>query len=277
MGKYNKEKYYYFMLKSNFFDNDVLKYLQKQPNGYEMIILYFKLIFMAINKGGMLIKQIGKKTIPYSTNEIVAETGHSEKIVNRAINYFLETDMIEKKDNALYIEDALVLTNQTTAGAMYMREYRIKSGNKSKSKCKEKCNTKSMVYIDNNKKNNNLELITNNKKEIDNKYLKESNDILAYLNYKTNSKFILIDEYKELLYNLLKKHSIDEIKAVIDKKVREWINDPKMKSFLTPETLFGPKFERYLHQSEKARTIRDISMAEIQKAKEERNRHNGSN
>ena len=42
MGTYNKEKYYYFMLKSNFFDNDVLKYLQNQPNGYEKIILYFK-------------------------------------------------------------------------------------------------------------------------------------------------------------------------------------------------------------------------------------------
>lgn len=277
MGKYNKEKYYYFMLKSNFFDNDVLKYLQKQPNGYEMIILYFKLIFMAINKGGKLIKQIGRKTIPYSTNEIVAETGHSEKIVNRAINYFLETDMIEKKDNALYIEDALVLTNQTTAGAMYMREYRIKSGNKSKSKCKEKCNTKSMVYIDNNKKNNNLELITNNKKEIDNNNLKELNDIIAYLNYKTNSNFILIDEYKKLVNDLLKKYSYDDIKTVIDKKTREWINDIKMKNYLTPETLFGVKFERYLHQKPKDRTIRDISMADIQRAKEDRDRRNGSN
>lgn len=50
MGTFNKEKYYYFMLKSNFFDNDVLKYLQSEPNGYEKIILYFKLIFKTINK-----------------------------------------------------------------------------------------------------------------------------------------------------------------------------------------------------------------------------------
>lgn len=32
MGTYNKEKYYYFMFKSNIFDNDVLKYLQSEPN-----------------------------------------------------------------------------------------------------------------------------------------------------------------------------------------------------------------------------------------------------
>ena len=45
------------MLKSNFFDNDVLKYLQSEPNGYEKIILYFKLIFKAINKEGYLLKK----------------------------------------------------------------------------------------------------------------------------------------------------------------------------------------------------------------------------
>ena len=98
MGTYNKEKYYYFMLKSNFFDNDVLKYLQDQPNGYEMIILYFKLIFITINKDGYLIKKIGNKKIPYTVSDLCLETGHSESIVNNAIEYFLDTEMMEKKD-----------------------------------------------------------------------------------------------------------------------------------------------------------------------------------
>ena len=70
MGTYNKEKYYYFMLKSNFLDNDVLKYLQSEPNGYEKIILYFKLIFKAINKDGYLIKKVGSKKIPYTIKEL---------------------------------------------------------------------------------------------------------------------------------------------------------------------------------------------------------------
>ena len=58
MVTYNKEKYYYFMLKLNFFDNDVLKYLQSEPNGYEKIILYFKLIFKTINKDGSKLHKI---------------------------------------------------------------------------------------------------------------------------------------------------------------------------------------------------------------------------
>lgn len=216
MGTYNKEKYYYFMLKSNFFDNDVLKYLQNQPNGYEKIILYFKLIFKTINKDGYLIKKVGSKRIPYSIKELAVETNHSEKLINDAIEYFLDTGMMEKIDDKYYIEDALVLTNQTTVGAMNMREYRIKNPDKSKPKCKKKCKPNSKVYIDNKTNKHNLEIIIN-KKEIEiNK--KEYQDIIDYLNYKTNSNFILIDEYKKLIANILKKYTINDIKTVIDKK-----------------------------------------------------------
>ena len=181
--------------------------------------------------------------------------------------------MIEKRVDKYYIEDALVLTNQTTVGAMNMREYRIKNPDKSKSKCKKKCKPNSKVYIDNKTNKHNLEIITN-KKEIEiNK--KEYQGIIDYLNYKTNSNFILIDEYKKLIANILKKYTINDIKTVIDKKTSEWINNPKMKPYLTPETLFGPKFERYLHQQAKTKTIQDISLEEIRRAKEMRDKQNG--
>ena len=68
----------------------------------------------------------------------------------------------------------------------------------------------------------------NDKKDIEiNK--KEYQDIIDYLNYKTNSNFILINEYKKLINNILKKYTTNDIKTVIDKKTSEWINNPKMK------------------------------------------------
>ena len=156
---------------------------------------------------------------------------------------------------------------------MNMREYRIKNPDKSKPKCKNKCKPNSKVYIDNKNNKHKLEIITN-KKEIEiNK--KEYQDIIDYLNYKTNSNFILIDEYKKLIANILKKYTINDIKTVIDKKASEWINNPKMKPYLTPETLFGTKFERYLHQQAKAKTIQYISLEEIRRAKEMRDKQNG--
>jgi hypothetical protein len=48
-----------------------------------------------------------------------------------------------------------------------------------------------------------------------------------------------------------------------------------MKKFLTPETLFGSKFERYLHQKEYNKTIKDISIEDIQRAKIIRDKGNG--
>lgn len=42
--------------------------------------------------------------------------------------------------------------------------------------------------------------------------------------------------------------TLDDFKAVIDKKAQEWAGDPKMSRYLRPETLFGPKFEGYLNQ-----------------------------
>lgn len=127
--------------------------------------------------------------------------------------------------------------------------------------------------IDNKNNKHNLEIITN-KKEIEiNK--KEYQDIINYLNNKTHSNFILIDEYKKLIANILKKYTINDIKTVIDKKTSEWINNPKMKPYLTPETLFGPKFEGYLHQQAKAKTIQDISLEDIRRAKKMRDKQNG--
>jgi uncharacterized phage protein (TIGR02220 family) len=40
--------------------------------------------------------------------------------------------------------------------------------------------------------------------------------------------------------------SVKEIESVITNRFKEWGNDPKMKEYLRPETLFGNKFEGYL-------------------------------
>ena len=42
--------------------------------------------------------------------------------------------------------------------------------------------------------------------------------------------------------------TLNDFKRVIDIKTNEWRNDPKMKKFIRPETLFSPKFEGYLNQ-----------------------------
>ncbi len=280
MGKYNKEKYYYFQLKSTFFDNDAIANLESMNNGYEMLILYFKLIFKKINKEGKLVKKIGNEETPYTFDELSKMTGHSFNIIKKGINYFVKAGMMELQKDTYYIQDALDLTSQTK-GAKYQQEYRAthKKDDKCKDKSKENCQGK----IERKNKTNNLELITYKSKDkviINNdKNINIPEEIIKYLNIRTNANFKLTDEYKKLINNLLKKYQPDDLRIVIDKKCAEWLNNPKMCSFLKPHTLFGDKFERYLNEDVvlPKRTLKDISYAELDAANEMEKRKNESN
>ena len=42
-------------------------------------------------------------------------------------------------------------------------------------------------------------------------------------------------------------YTIDDFKTVIDKKVSGWLGT-EFEQYLTPQTLFGSKFEKYLNQ-----------------------------
>ena len=56
-----------------------------------------------------------------------------------------------------------------------------------------------------------------------------------------NAKFV-IDRLKA-------GYTVDQIRGVIAFKCRQWVNDPKMSEYLTPETLFSKSnFEKYIGQ-----------------------------
>lgn len=47
-------------------------------------------------------------------------------------------------------------------------------------------------------------------------------------------------------------YSISDFEAAIKHKRSEWANDPRMRKFLRPETIFGTKFDSYLQESKDA-------------------------
>ena len=81
-------------------------------------------------------------------------------------------------------------------------------------------------------------------------YSREAAEIIGYLNeicctsYQPNAK-----ETKRLIKARLNDgFTVDDFKAVIYKKAKQWKDDPKMCGFLRPQTLFGTKFESYLNE-----------------------------
>lgn len=77
----------------------------------------------------------------------------------------------------------------------------------------------------------------------------EVNEIIDYLNHQTGRNYRKVSSNTRLIEARLKEgYTVHDFQTVIDKKCMEWLNDPEMKQYLRPETLFSPKhFESYLN------------------------------
>ena len=62
-------------------------------------------------------------------------------------------------------------------------------------------------------------------------------------------------------------HTFEDFKKVIDKKYAQWHNDPKMSSYLRPETLFCSKhFESYLNEIVDVKETKTVPASDIPKS-----------
>ena len=83
-------------------------------------------------------------------------------------------------------------------------------------------------------------------------YIVEIVEIIDYLNktcgtnYRTTGK----KTCSVITARLNEKYTVEDFKAVIDKKAGQWLHDQEHVQYLRPETLFGNKFESYLNQQE---------------------------
>ena len=80
-----------------------------------------------------------------------------------------------------------------------------------------------------------------NKDEIE--ILTDSQNILIFLNETASRMFDHKNKnsLSEINARLKEGYSIEELKEIIQMKTMEWINDDKMKKYLTPDTLFSTK------------------------------------
>lgn len=84
-------------------------------------------------------------------------------------------------------------------------------------------------------------------------------EIIGYLNERSGRSFQNVKANTDLVKARMREGAtVEVIKAVIDAKVRQWNNDPKMAEYLRPETLFGAKkFASYSGQLGRQHRIDD--------------------
>ena len=120
-----------------------------------------------------------------------------------------------------------------------------------------------VTFICLNTLNNNITKENNNIKDIDT-YSKDIKDIIEYFNNTTGKRYKVSSKStrSHIIARLKEKFTVDDFKAVIDKKTAEWKNDTKMERYLRPETLFGTKFESYLNQKQVLKNEKELTAVE---------------
>ena len=68
----------------------------------------------------------------------------------------------------------------------------------------------------------------------------DASQVLQFLNEKTGRRYEPVDEtLKPIIARLRGGSTVDDLRAVVAKKCREWAGDEKMNGFLRPKTLFN--------------------------------------
>lgn len=286
----DNKKYYYLRLKESFFDSDELKLLEGMPDGYLYSNILLKLYLRSLKSDGKLMLN---DRIPYSPEMLASITGHQVGTVKQALHMFVELGLIELLDNgAMYMADIQRLIGKGSTEADRIREYRKRiNDDKNKllnglEKKRNNCSVQNSYIC-----TPEIEIEIEKELEIDNKNCRLSDksstvvsEIIDYLNKKTGKHFrkSIANTTRAINARIKEGFTVDDFKAVIDKKVIEWGKDERMKQYLRPQTLFGTKFESYLNQDlveHKSQTDKAIDVAknviEYYQEREEQNGKDG--
>ncbi|MDC6079173.1 conserved phage C-terminal domain-containing protein [Limosilactobacillus fermentum] len=73
---------------------------------------------------------------------------------------------------------------------------------------------------------------------------------MSYLNQQAGTSYRASSKATQRFVHarLKENYTVDDCKKVIDIKVANWKDDPKMRKYLRPQTLFSNKFEGYLNE-----------------------------
>lgn len=182
-----KGRYFYLMLKENFYDSDDMVLLESMENGYKYSNILLKLYLRSLKDKGKLMY---KDRIPYSVEMLAKLTRHDPDTVRRAIEIFRNMGIIEILDNgAIFMMDIENYIGKSSTEADRRRAYdrRIAAEKKelllanSEKTCENSCE-KSHEHIDielDTDINTNTDIKKDIKKEQKNIVIAKANDSIS--------------------------------------------------------------------------------------------------
>ncbi len=121
------QKYYWLKLKNDFFDDDVISWLEEQEHGSEYVLFYLKLCLKSLKTDGILIRNVGEMIVPYDAKRLSEITRTKFDTVVVAMELLKKIGLIEVLDcGELYLTQVNQMTGSETTKAAIMRRSREK-------------------------------------------------------------------------------------------------------------------------------------------------------
>lgn len=261
MGK--DKKYYWLKLKTNFFDSKEMLRLRSIAGGDTYTIIYLKMLLLSLKTDGLLEYDGIDATQDEEIALLLRENLDNVKLTIAFLKRVGLLEMVNKND--FFLNQVPTLTGGETQGAERQRRHRE---NVKALQCHADVTPPSQNH---NARDKSIEKEKENKSKKDKTYCPSlpsvAEDIVTFLNSVTGSSYrSTTDKTRKLIAaRLAEGFTVDDFKAVITKKAKEW-QGTDMAQYLRPETLFGTKFEGYLNQPE----VRNNRRSPISRAEQER-------
>jgi predicted phage replisome organizer/uncharacterized phage protein (TIGR02220 family) len=237
-----------------------MKVMESMKDGYLYGNILLKLYLRSLKNNGCLMLN---NRIPYNAEMLATITGHQVGTVKQALTVFKDLGLIEVLDN----------------GAIYMLDIQNFIGNGSSDGDSKRANRRGIIdkrptnvgHLSTIVKDRDIDRVRerdkDRNKDRDKDRDRDTENIISFLNSTTGSKYkASTDKTRRLIAaRLAEGVTIDDFKAVITKKAKEW-QGTDMAQYLRPETLFGTKFEGYLNQPE----VQNNRRSPISRAEQER-------
>lgn len=243
-------------LTTTMFEDEKIDFIMSLPEGDSLLIIWIRILTMAgkCNSNGFIFLT---EHIPYSEDMLAHKFKKSINIVKLALSTFTKLGMIEVDDRG-YINLVNWEKHQNIEGLEKIREQTRNRVRKYRENKMELSNvTCNVAVTDGNVIDIDKEL--DKELEIDTDIEEDLNifkKVIDHLNDKTNKSFKCNSKATTRLIKARLKEgfTLEDFIQVIDIKTLAWLKDPKMNTYLRPETLFGTKFEGYLNEKTQVNT-----------------------
>lgn len=188
-------------------------------------------------------------------DEIGVTEGCVQEVVKRALQVgFFDAGMKEKHGilTSAGIQKRFLEVTSRRKAAFLRRDFALVSINVDNNSINV-CNNSINVYNNEQSKvkKSKVKNINTLSSNLDGGQQKATDEIIFYLNKKTGKHYkVKTPKTVRLIRARLKEgFTVEDFKAVIEKKCDDWLGNEKMERYLRPETLFGTKFEGYLNET----------------------------